>query len=136
MRRRRRRNQAEVELNLAAMLDMAFPLLTFFIVTFKPCPIEGQVTLRLPPPQPVTNVKGQAAGSDTGNLNPVAGLNSLVLSVIASPSGTISAMAIGEGPVANLAQLESKLKSVLSDPGNPSDQVIIQVDSDLRYEEL
>ena len=51
MRRRRRHySQEEVELNLAAMLDMAFQLLTFFILTFKPNPVEGQINLNLPPP--------------------------------------------------------------------------------------
>ena len=50
-RRKKRRSQSEVELNLAAMLDMAFQLLTFFILTFRPAPIEGQISLRLPPPQ-------------------------------------------------------------------------------------
>jgi biopolymer transport protein ExbD len=37
---KKKRNQGEVELNLAAMLDMAFQLLTFFILTFKPAPVE------------------------------------------------------------------------------------------------
>ena len=135
--RRRRRSSGDVELNLAAMLDMAFQLLTFFILTFKPAPIEGQVLLRLPPPQPVTQViKGQAAGSDTSNTNPVAGVNTLTISVFAEPSGAISSMAIGEGALANLGQLETRLKAVLSDPGSPFDQVIIQVGSDLRYSEL
>ncbi|MHB1036942.1 MAG: ExbD/TolR family protein [Pirellulales bacterium] len=137
MRRRRQRKQSEVELNLAAMLDMAFQLLTFFILTFKPAPIEGQVSLRLPPPQPVTNVKsGQQAGADTSNTNPVAGLDTLVVSVFAKPSGGIEALAIGEGNVANLQELEARLKVVLSDPGSGFKQVIVQVGSDLRYEEL
>ena len=34
--RKKKRDQGEVELNLAAMLDMAFQLLCFFILTFKP----------------------------------------------------------------------------------------------------
>ncbi|MFO1019164.1 MAG: biopolymer transporter ExbD [Planctomycetales bacterium] len=49
-RRRRNRAQQEVELNLAAMLDMAFQLLAFFILTFRPSPIEGQIDMQLPPP--------------------------------------------------------------------------------------
>ena len=49
-RKKRKRGLEEVELNLAAMLDMAFQLLTFFILTFKPAPVEGQITLRLRPP--------------------------------------------------------------------------------------
>ena len=46
------KKQQSVELKLAAMLDMAFQLLTFFILTFRPAPIEGQIDLRLPPPVP------------------------------------------------------------------------------------
>lgn len=135
--KRRRRQQGDVELNLAAMLDMAFQLLTFFILTFKPAPIEGQVSLRLPPPKPVTSTKGQQAGADTANTNPVEGVNSLVITVTALPSGGIEQLAIGEksmGP--SLTHLEQELKKDLNDPGNPFDQVIIQVGSDLRYDEL
>ena len=47
---KRHRSQEEVELNLAAMLDMAFQLLAFFILTFQAGPLEGQINLRLPPP--------------------------------------------------------------------------------------
>ena len=61
-RRKRSRGKEEVELNLAAMLDMAFQLLTFFILTFKPAPVEGDIALRLPPPQPITGA-GTAAGA-------------------------------------------------------------------------
>ena len=77
MRRKRRRTLNDVELNLAAMLDMAFQLLTFFILTFKPAPIEGQVLLRMPPPQPITNIAGEKAGADATNTNPLQGLTTL-----------------------------------------------------------
>lgn len=136
-RHKKKKRNEEVELNLAAMLDMAFQLLTFFILTFRPAPVEGQISLRLPPPAPVTNVKsGQQAGSDTTNINPVQGLNSLVVSVVGTPDGKIGSMAIGEGNVANLGQLQSRLAVVMGDPNSPFDQVIIQVGSDLRYDEL
>jgi biopolymer transport protein ExbD len=126
-----------VELNLAAMLDMAFQLLTFFILTFRPSPIEGQVSLHLPPPQPVTNVNAtQSAGSDTSNTNPAIGLNSLVISAYSTPNGSLATMAIGEGRIDNVSTLDSRLRAILSEPGSPFDQVIIQVSSSLRYEEL
>ena len=120
------------------MLDMAFQLLTFFILTFKPAPIEGQINLKLPPPHPVTNVNaGQQAGSDQQNNNAVNGLNSLVISVSSTPGGKISTMAIGEGTVSGLTTLENRLKSVLGpDSGASFDQVIIQVGSRLKYDEL
>ena len=136
-RRKKRRSQGEVELNLAAMLDMAFQLLTFFILTFKPAPVEGQVLLRMPPPQPITNVNaGQKAGSDASNTNPVIGLNTLVITAIANPDGGLRQMAVGDATMGSVPALERKLSSVLGDPGSGFDQVIVQVDSRLRYDEL
>jgi len=136
-RKRKKRNQGDVELNLAAMLDMAFQLLAFFILTFKPAPVEGQVLLRMPPPQAVTNINsGQKAGSEAENTNPVQGLNTLLISAIAHPDGTLRQMAVGEAPVAGLTALERKLQAIFSEPSGAFDQVIVQVDGKLRYEEL
>jgi biopolymer transport protein ExbD len=135
MRRRYQRPQAEVELNMASMLDMAFQLLTFFILTFRPAPIEGQISLRLPPPQAVT--KGaESAGSDTTNTNPAKGVDTLTISVFADKSGGIGALGIGESGVANLTALEARLQQIFADKDNSFEQVIIQVGSTLRYEEL
>ncbi len=127
-----------VELNLAAMLDMAFQLLTFFILTFQSAPEEGQINLKLPPPQPVAGAaKGQAAGNEADNTNPVQNLNSLVITVFATPVGRIGTMAVGEGNVAGLTALEGRLKQVLGpESGADFQQVIVQVGSRLRYEEL
>ncbi len=136
-RSRRRKSDGAVELNLAAMLDMAFQLLTFFILTFRPAPVEGQISLRMPPAQPVSPVKNAVqAGADEQNLNPVQGLNSLVVSVIPNASGGLGSMAIGEGVVATLSGLNDRLKSVLSDQASPFDQVVIQVGPGLRYDAL
>ncbi len=135
MRRRYQRPQAEVELNMASMLDMAFQLLTFFILTFRPAPIEGQISLRLPPPQAVT--KGvEPVGSDVTNTNPAKGVDTLTISVFADKSGEIGSLGIGESGVANLTALETRLQQIFSDPENSFEQVIIQVGSSLRYEAL
>src|SRR5262245_14264281 len=132
--RKKKRNQEGVELNLAAMLDMAFQLLTFFILTFKPAPVEGQVLLRLPPPQPVTNVNaGERAGADPQNNNPVQGLSTLVVSALANSDGSLKQMAVGETPIAGLTALDRKLEDIFRDPGSGFDQVVIQVDSRLHY---
>ena len=136
MRRRSRRRRAEgaVELNLAAMLDMAFQLLTFFILTFRPAPVEGQISLRMPPAEPISPVKSAVqAGDNAANNDPVQGLNSLVISVIPNARGGVATMAIGEGGVATLAGLNDRLKTVLSDQSSPFDQVVIQVGSGLRF---
>jgi biopolymer transport protein ExbD len=134
MRRKKRRTQSEVELNLAAMLDMAFQLLTFFILTFKPAPIEGQVLLRMPPPQPITNINsGERVGSDPKNTNPLQGLSTLVVSVLANPDGSLKQMAVGESPIAGITAFDRKLAEVFGDAGSGFDQVIVQVDSRLHY---
>ena len=120
------------------MLDMAFQLLTFFILTFRPAPIEGQISLRLPPPQAVVVHKNaQKAGADYNNTNPVQGVNTLTISVFANPkTGTIASLGVGETQVPGIAALTDKLKEVFADPGNPFDQVIIQVSDACRYDEL
>jgi biopolymer transport protein ExbD len=133
--RRYRGQQAEVELNMAAMLDMAFQLLTFFILTFRPAPIEGQISLRLPPPQPVTAGKEQL-GSDVTNTNPVKGVDTLTVSVFADRSGDIGSLGIGETGVPNLAALETRLQQIFADTDNSFEQVIVQVGSNLRYDAL
>jgi biopolymer transport protein ExbD len=137
-RRRKRRSQAEVELNLAAMLDMAFQLLAFFILTFRQPPLEGQIALRLPPPQATVVVKGgEAAGSDLENKNPLQGMNTLTISVSADPkTGGINGLKVGEANVTGVASLDGRLKELFGDQGNPFDQVIIQVSDSCRYEEL
>jgi len=137
-RRRKRRTSSEVELNLAAMLDMAFQLLAFFVLTFRSPPLEGQISLRLPPPQPVTGAKtGAQAGEDLNNKNPLKNISTLTISVFADPSsGGIASLGVGESQVPSLAALEGRLKEVFADPGNPFDQVIIQVSDSCRYDEL
>jgi len=49
MRRRRMNTQStEPELPITPMLDMSFQLMAFFILTFRPAPIEAQLALSLP----------------------------------------------------------------------------------------
>jgi len=140
VRRRRKKihGESEVALNLAAMLDMAFQLLAFFVLTFRQTPLEGQILLRLPPPQATVVVKdGEAAGSDVNNKNPLQGMNTLTVSVSADPrTGTINGLRVGESPVAGIAALDGRLQELFRDQGNPFDQVIIQVSESCRYEEL
>jgi biopolymer transport protein ExbD len=136
MRRRKKERHEEVELNMAAMLDMAFQLLTFFILTFKPSPIEGQLNMRLPPPKPVTAVVGAAAGSDEKNTDPLAGLTTLVIAIEGDQEGTLKRTKIADTVMGSIGVFENKLREILSDPGSGFDQVIVSVDSRLRYEEL
>ena len=122
---------------MAAMLDMVFQLLSFFILTFKPEPVEGQIELRMPPPMPVTRVDGKTAGADPKNTDIMKGLNTLTISVYPAKGGQIGTMAVGEAAMGNSpAALDNRLKTVLSDTASPFEQVIIQVGSGLRYDAL
>ncbi|HEV3024149.1 MAG TPA: biopolymer transporter ExbD [Pirellulales bacterium] len=136
-RNRRARQQGEVELNLAAMLDMAFQLLAFFILTFRPSPVEGQIVLRLPPPSPVFDAAAkERAGENTSNDNPVVGLETLTISVFSNDQGRIDTLNVGTVTVRGVAGLASRLKEILTDEASPFEQVIVQAGSKLRYEEL
>lgn len=142
-RRRRHRSKAEVELNLASMLDMAFQLLSFFILTFRPSPIEGQLSLHLPPAAPQTNVVADkpdvAEAADAGATT----AKTLELSVFAQPNGDVSSLQVGlrvafKGPAdaANLRKLEQRLREAFGFEGSPFEQIVIRVAPALRYEEL
>ncbi len=133
-RRRKRRSGEEVELNLAAMLDMAFQLLTFFILTFKPPPAEGQINLRLPPPVGITRSSGADPGTDFNAKEPPKSMKSLVISAYAQRDGSLAQLAVDETNVGGLFGLDSKLQIVFAN--TDYDQVIIYVGPDLRYEEL
>lgn len=134
-RRKKRKTDEEVELNLAAMLDMAFQLLTFFILTFKPAPVEGQINLRLPPPMGITRSSGgEQAGTDFNAKEPPKSLKSLVVSAYALSDGSLAQLAVDETTVGNLPALGDRLGTVFAN--TDYDQVIIYVAPELRYEEL
>ena len=135
-RRKKKKTDQEVELNMAAMLDMAFQLLTFFILTFRPAPVEGQITLKLPPPQAIKGAAGAPPAGEKPSDTPPEGISTLVISAFSEPNGRIAQLAIGEKPVGGLIGLANELKSVFSDPANPFEQVIVQVSDKLRYDEL
>ena len=89
--------EEEVELNVTAMLDMAFQLLAFFVLTFKPPPGEDQIYLKLPPAQPVAGMTGtQAAGSDdTKDPKDVKTTKSLTVSLLDKNTGSITDVLVG-----------------------------------------
>ncbi len=132
----RRKSLESVELNLAAMLDMAFQLLTFFILTFRPAPLEGRIDLRMPPPHSATPNSGTTVGTKPDSVDPLANLTTLVIEVLSGDDGAIGTMHVGGRPVDSLPRLERRLSRLLADPGMPFRQVVIQVGSGLRYDAL
>jgi len=134
-RRRKRRIQGDVELNLAAMLDMAFQLLAFFILTFKPGPVEGQIALRMPSAMPVTQVVQSDSAPSDAQQSEVTGIDTLALTILANDQGAIKSMRVAQGePITDFPEFEDRLKTVFADPATPFGQVVLQVDPKLRYE--
>jgi biopolymer transport protein ExbD len=137
---RKARPHGEVELNMAAMLDMAFQLLAFFILTFRPSAVESQVSLRMPPAIVV------GARSDL-NFNPDQKIDEdlnkpqIPLSVHATADGEIARIEIGSRSISGqqppeqvLAGLHSALHGILKEA--PFDGVALQVSPGLLYERL
>ena len=139
MQRSRRHIQGDVELNMAAMLDMAFQLLAFFILTFQPSPVEGCIALRMPPASPVTKPDQSQAGAaspDDAALLPSVTLQ-LQVTVTAGQNGGIAAIRIGERPpVSSLAVFEQDIKTLMKLSDVPFEQVLIRVGPTLEYENV
>lgn len=140
---RRKREQSEVEMNMAAMLDMAFQLLTFFILTFRPAPIEGQLSLNLPPPVPATRVESPPAPATGNALDEPLSLDVLHLQISADSEGDVQQVLIEGAPIVagplnqdSLPALEQQLRTIFNIPDVPYDRVQIAVDARLNYGEL
>lgn len=142
-RRLRKRKSSNVDLNLAAMLDMAFQLLTFFILTFRPAPIEGELGLHLPPPVPITKNVDQGESTEGGANADVEDVEKLDLMITSDDSGEVSmikagmrALVSGRMNKPNIMKLDDQLKKMFDEQVIPLDRVQLAVDERLRYEEL
>lgn len=121
---------------MAAMLDMAFQLLAFFILTFRPSPIESQISLRMPDQQ--TQSKGSSTNQSTPEVS--TGLQ-LTISVHATAEGEIAGVEIGpqtlgggQGPTEIINSLRSTLKEFLANA--EFEGISLQIANDLNYERL
>lgn len=143
-RRKRRKPPGDVQLNLAAMLDMAFQLLAFFILTFRPAPIEGHFQLHMPPPQAaLTQVPIDDSAPPTDGVDAPAFVETLDLFVMSDHVGLVTAINVGQQTVvagrltaASIQQLNTNLRSVFSIQAVPFDRIQLHVDRRLHYEEL
>ena len=138
-RRKRKHAEAEVQLNMAAMLDMAFQLLAFFILTFRASPIEAQIALRLPDSPQVaasTNVQIGSMPKD-----PMDDLNfPLPIELYAQPDGELDKIVIGSrvikstDPAGTMQLYRNEMASLFEKP--IFDSVVIRVGKELYYEPL
>ena len=141
-RRHRRKNKSSVKLNVTAMLDMAFQLLSFFILTFRPMPVEGHLSLNMPPPVPLTNVATEPTPGKEGS-GMIAPLHALHLFVSATETGDVAQVRLesailssGRLTPGTLAGIDRRLQPLFARGNAIYDRIQIEVDRDLRYEEL
>jgi biopolymer transport protein ExbD len=141
-RHKTKRVQEQVTLNLAAMLDMAFQLLAFFILTFRPSPAEAELKLNLPRPENGPIV-APIHPQDVDDRIEKTAASTLTLTVVAARDGQVESVSVGlaklfNGPLdaASLRQLDRRLKGIFEIAQSPFDQVLVRVDRKLHYGEL
>jgi biopolymer transport protein ExbD len=131
-----RRTSDGPEVPITPMLDMAFQLLTFFVLTYHPAPVEGQFMMSLLPPQPATNLDATPPPDAAPSTDLPATLRTVTTVLRADETGGLGRITIGEVDVKDIDEYAQKARDVLEDPELPFDQALIQVDPRLRYEGL
>ncbi len=124
---------------MAAMLDMAFQLLAFFILTFRASPIEAQIALRLPDsPQATASSSVQI---DSNPTDPMDDLNfPLPIELYSQPSGELEKIVIGSRVMKSndsseiMQMYRQEMVSLFEKP--IFDSVVIRVGKELHYEPL
>lgn len=131
---RERHPTLDVELPITPMLDMTFQLLVFFLLTFRPQALEGQMDFSLPGTGAATAVSPVPAAGDLPEQELVlviktarAGLNNGSISHLVIQSRT------GEVAVANLDALSQYLRQVNQDQAESFSTITITADSPLKY---
>ena len=124
----------EVEIPVTPMLDMAFQLLTFFILTYQAVPVEGQFSMNLLPAQPAA-VVGAENKKDSGD-NVAVELLTLKTVLRAGVNGEIGQITLSDNPIGGLDALRAELESLVNDPNFHFEQALIKVDPQLKYAEL
>ena len=132
----------EVNLPITPMLDMAFQLLTFFIFTYHPSGLEGQMDLNLPSEKAAAakekeQVDPLAAPDKAQDLVPPSDLTVNVRTQQdGATKGEMSALTLeqasGQKPVDNLKALEAELSEARKT--TPNDAIKIQGDGKLKWE--
>jgi len=100
----------EVAFPVTPFLDMAFQLLAFFILTFRPPSRESRLDLYLPtaPAALPVAAKGRilAAKPDDADLE-----TDLVVRAEADATGALTSITLGVAPIANPTELEDRLRA-------------------------
>jgi biopolymer transport protein ExbD len=117
------------------MLDMAFQLLAFFILTFRAPSAETHIDLHLPstpaalPAAPRGQARPRASRAVDADLE-----NDLLVRALADDLGDLKALRLGEAEVPDLAALGERLRRYTGLLGNRPLRVRLVADDRLRYE--
>jgi biopolymer transport protein ExbD len=126
-----RSKQQEVEVQITPMLDMAFQLLTFFILTYHPAPTEGHFPTNLLPPAPILDTNAPPPDANAKPSDLPASLRTLTTVVRPGADGKLR-ITVGDVEVEGLDGLRDRLKEIKSET-NAFDQALIRADSSLSY---
>ncbi len=130
----RQHSSEGIESNVTAMLDMAFQLLAFFVLTFRPAPLEKALQLHIPPAQAMVRVPPDVEPGLSNHFQP-AGINTLRIGLF-STNGGLDRMTLNDLPAENFDVLRSNVSTMLNGPGSPIEQVVVQSSENLRYDEV
>jgi biopolymer transport protein ExbD len=125
----------EVAFPVTPMLDMAFQLLAFFIITFKPPSAETHLDLELP----ATPVALPAATLGNAQPTPARNVdtdleNDLLIRAEADDLGDLKALKLGEARVPDIATLGKRLRLYAQLLAGKPLRVRLVADDSLRYE--
>jgi biopolymer transport protein ExbD len=117
------------------MLDMAFQLLAFFVLTFKAPSAETHLDLHLPatPAALPASERGQARPSPARSVDSDLE-NDILVRALADELGDLKALKMGEAVVPDLATLGSRLSRYSQLLGKRPLRVRLVADDRLRYE--
>ncbi len=143
--RRKTESGPEPNLPVTPMLDMAFQLLAFFVMTYHPSDLEGQMELSLPSEaiskaQDKEDIKSDAPADKNQDLKLSANLTVIVRTQRDNVNnGLISGISLqddsGTAPVDTLDKLRDELKKRSATVEN-KENIKIQADSKLKWEEV
>jgi biopolymer transport protein ExbD len=126
--RRRKAIADKIELNMTAMIDIVFQLLTFFIFTLKIATAEGDFGIKMP--------LGVSQGSVDPNLLPP-----LKVRLLANPDGRLAGMRLNDRPITSMDLLRLEIIGIVGDqrgPGSIQESAEVELDCDyhLHYEHV
>ena len=121
----KKKQDDQIKLEMTPMIDVTFQLLTFFIMTFKVVPDEGDFNIKMP--------LGGAGVPDVSSLGP------LNVKLVAGANGDLAQIKMGDRALASFDALQAEVMKMVGTPvpGKPSEkEAEIDADYDLKYEHV